>query len=81
MLAEIRRTLRPRSKWVQSQVVGPTLGQDSIDKSIVAGLAGLSIVGLFMILFYRLPGVVSVFALFIYTALVFALFQLIPGDA
>jgi preprotein translocase subunit SecD len=63
---------------VQSQVVGPTLGQDSIDKSIVAGLAGLSIVGLFMILFYRLPGVLSVFALFIYTALVFALFQLIP---
>ncbi|HVB65991.1 MAG TPA: protein translocase subunit SecD, partial [Nitrolancea sp.] len=52
---------------VQSQVVGPTLGQDSINKSIVAGLAGLSIVGLFMILFYRLPGVLSVFALLIYT--------------
>ncbi|HVB63659.1 MAG TPA: protein translocase subunit SecD, partial [Nitrolancea sp.] len=63
---------------VQSQVVGPTLGQDSINKSIVAGLAGLSIVGLFMILFYRLPGVLSVFALLIYTALVFALFELIP---
>ncbi|MGA7670401.1 MAG: protein translocase subunit SecD [Nitrolancea sp.] len=63
---------------IQSQVVGPTLGQDSIHKSVVAGLSGLTIVALFMILFYRLPGFLSVVALVIYTLLVFALFQLIP---
>lgn len=63
---------------VQSQVVGPTLGQDSIHKSLVAGIAGLSIVALFMILFYRAPGFLSVVALVIYTLVVFALFQLIP---
>ncbi len=63
---------------VQSQVVGPTLGQDSIHKSIIAGLAGLTIVALFMILFYRLPGFLSVVALMIYTSVVFALFELIP---
>jgi preprotein translocase subunit SecD len=62
---------------VQSRTVGPTLGQDSIDKSIVAGIAGLSIVALFMILFYRLPGVLSVVALLIYTTVVFAVFKVV----
>ncbi len=63
---------------VQSRTVGPTLGQDSIDKSLVAGLVGLSIVALFMILYYRLPGVVSVAALLIYAVLVLAIFKIIP---
>ncbi|MCX7623152.1 MAG: protein translocase subunit SecD [Thermomicrobium sp.] len=63
---------------VQSRTVGPTLGQDSIQKSIVAGLVGLGLVALFMILYYRLPGAISVVALLLYTAYVFALFKLIP---
>jgi len=62
----------------QSRTVGPTLGQDSIDKSITAGLVGLGLVAVMMILYYRIPGVLSVFALIIYTAIVFALFKLIP---
>ena len=63
---------------VQSRTVGPTLGQDSIDKSIVAGLVGLALVALFMILYYRLPGVLSVVALLVYSSITFALFKLIP---
>lgn len=63
---------------VQSRTVGPTLGQDSIRKSIVAGIVGLGLVALFMILYYRLPGFISVIALLLYTAYVFALFKLIP---
>lgn len=63
---------------VQSRTVGPTLGQDSIDKSIVAGIIGLSLVAVMMILYYRVPGVLSVVALLIYTAIVIALFKLIP---
>ncbi|MGI9253432.1 MAG: protein translocase subunit SecD, partial [Thermomicrobiales bacterium] len=63
---------------VQSQTVGPTLGQDSIDRSILAGIIGLGTVGLFMILYYRLPGLISVIALLIYTAITFAVFKLIP---
>jgi preprotein translocase subunit SecD len=58
--------------------VGPTLGQDSIQKSILAGVIGLSIVGLFMILYYHVPGLISVIALLIYTAIVFAIFKLLP---
>lgn len=63
---------------VQSRTVGPTLGSDSIDKSLIAGIVGLGVVALFMILYYRFPGVLAVVALLIYTALVFALFKLIP---
>jgi preprotein translocase subunit SecD len=63
---------------IQSRTVGPTLGQDSIKKSIIAGAIGLSIVGLFMILFYHVPGLISVIALLIYTAIVFAIFKLLP---
>lgn len=63
---------------IQSRTVGPTLGRDSLDKSIFAGVVGLAIVALFMILYYRLPGVVSVVALLIYTAITFAIFKLVP---
>ncbi len=63
---------------VQSRTVGPTLGQDSIDRSIIAGIVGLGAVAIFMILFYRLPGVLSVVSLLIYTAIIFALYKLIP---
>lgn len=63
---------------VQSRTIGPSLGQDSIDKSIIAGIVGLGLVALMMILYYRLPGLLSIVALLIYTAIVFALFKLIP---
>ena len=63
---------------VQSQTVGPQLGKDSIHRSLVAGGIGLAIVCLFMILYYRLPGVLSVIALLIYSSVTFALFKLIP---
>ena len=64
-------------KVVQSRTVGPTLGRDSIDHSLIAGIIGLAIVGLFMIIYYRLPGLMSVFALLIYTAITFSLFKLL----
>jgi preprotein translocase subunit SecD len=63
---------------VSSRTVGPQLGQDSIDRSLIAGIIGLSTVALFMILYYRVPGFLSVVALLVYTSLTFALFKLIP---
>ena len=63
---------------VQSSRVEPTLGQDSVRRSLVAGAIGLLLVALFMILYYRLPGVLAVMALFFYTALTYAIFRLIP---
>lgn len=63
---------------VSSRTVGPSLGADSLDRSLVAGIVGLSVVALFMILYYRLPGLLSVVALIMYTVITFALFKLIP---
>lgn len=65
-------------KVVTSQTVGPTLGQDSLRKSLIAGIIGLAVVMLFMGLYYRLPGVVADIALLVYALLSFALFKLIP---
>ncbi len=63
---------------VQSSRVEPTLGLDSVHRSLVAGAIGLLLVALFMIAYYRLPGVIAVLALFFYTALTYAIFRLIP---
>jgi len=65
-------------KVVQSREVGPSLGQDSVQRSTVAGIVGVAVVGLFMLLYYRLPGAIAVIALAIYAVLTFALFILIP---
>lgn len=62
----------------ESRAVGPTLGQDSVRKSQIAGIVGLAVVAIFMIAYYRLPGVLAVLALLMYAALTFALFKLIP---
>lgn len=63
---------------VSSRTVGPSLGADSLDRSLVAGVVGLAVVALFMILYYRLPGVLSVIALMIYTSITLAAYKLIP---
>lgn len=65
-------------KVVSSQTVGPTLGQISLQKSLMAGLIGLSVVGIFMGLYYRLPGVLADLALIVYALITLALFKLIP---
>lgn len=65
-------------KVITSETVGPTLGQDSLRKSVTAGLIGMSVVVLFMALYYRLPGIVADLALLCYALITYALFRLIP---
>ena len=65
-------------KVSQTRTVGPTLGQDSLQKSILAGTIGLSIVILFMGLYYRLPGLIAILAILTYALITFALFRYIP---
>ena len=62
----------------QNLTVGPTLGQDSLSKSVTAGIVGSALVLLFMVAYYRVPGIVAGIALLLYAALVFAIFKLIP---
>jgi preprotein translocase subunit SecD len=58
--------------------VGPTLGADSLNKSLLAGIIGLALIILFMIIYYRVPGLVACLALVVYTVLNLAVFRLIP---
>jgi len=51
---------------IETRTVGPTLGQISIDKSITAGLLGLLLVAVYMVFYYRFPGVLAAFILTIY---------------
>ena len=63
---------------IQSSRVEPTLGQDSVHRSLIAGVIGLLLVAFFMVAYYRLPGVIAVLALLYYTALTYSLFRLVP---
>ncbi|MBP7133685.1 protein translocase subunit SecD [Patescibacteria group bacterium] len=63
---------------IAQQTVGPTLGADSLQSSLYAGLAGFAFVALFMILVYRLPGLISVLALVLYAMISAVIFKLVP---
>ncbi len=63
---------------VSQQTVGPMLGKDSLDKSLQAGIWGIILIALFMLFYYRLPGLLSIFALLIYSATVIAIFEIWP---
>lgn len=58
--------------------IAATLGTQSVQQSLLAGILGIILVTLFMLLYYRGFGAVAVAALFIYTILVFAIFKIIP---
>ena len=62
----------------ERQSVGPTLGQDSVARSLRAGAIGLIIVLLMMLIYYRLLGVLASLALLTYALITIALFKLIP---
>ncbi len=74
-------------KIAEIRTVGATLGKDSIQSSIYAGLGGLTLVLIFMVVYYRLPGVIADIALLIYSLLTWATFALfgvtltLPGIA
>ncbi len=61
---------------ISQQSVDASLGEEALQKSLLAGLVGLGAVAVFMMLYYRLLGVVAVFALLLYTAMLLTLFKL-----
>ncbi|BCM94054.1 protein translocase subunit SecD [Abditibacteriota bacterium] len=64
---------------VENRTVSATLGNDSLVKSLQAGLIGLAVVAVFMIAFYRIPGILANCALAVYMVLNLAAFVLIGG--
>ena len=63
---------------ISQETVGPTLGSVSLQKSLVAGIYGLLAVAIFMVVFYRFPGLLASLALMVYVAITLAIFKLIP---
>ncbi|NEP58349.1 MAG: protein translocase subunit SecD [Symploca sp. SIO2G7] len=62
---------------VENRTVGATLGQDSVRRSVYAAVAGLTLVLVFMVVYYRIPGVIADLALIIYALLTLAVFALV----
>jgi protein-export membrane protein SecD len=63
---------------VSTQTIGPTLGEQATHAGVVAGIIGFIALSIFLILWYRLPGVVAVVSLIIYSILMLTIFKLIP---
>ncbi|MEK7531445.1 MAG: protein translocase subunit SecD [Patescibacteria group bacterium] len=63
---------------VTSEVIGATLGREVVHNAIRAGLWGFVAVAFFLLFWYRLPGVVAIIALSLYSVLMLAMFKLIP---
>ena len=62
-------------KIVESRIIGPTLGEDSLQRSLQAGLIGIIIVILFMGIYYRLPGIMADISIIFYAIIAFAVFK------
>ena len=63
---------------LSSQTIGASLGEGTVEKGVFAGIIGLALVALFLLLWYRLPGLLAVASLSIYIALMLAIFKTLP---
>ncbi|NIM37663.1 MAG: protein translocase subunit SecD, partial [Hydrotalea flava] len=63
---------------IEQRNIGATLGDESVKKSLLAGLIGLILIAIFMIAYYKFPGFLAVVALLIYSLIVLAIFKLVP---
>ena len=63
---------------ISQTTIGPVLGSMSLQKSLTAGIFGFLAVMLFMIIYYRVPGVLAAFSLIIYAGILLSLFKLVP---
>ncbi|MBN1310595.1 MAG: protein translocase subunit SecD [Anaerolineae bacterium] len=79
LATQLRYGALPVPLRVQStNTVGPTLGQISVEQSIRAGVIGIGVVLLFMLIYYRVPGISAALALLIFAVLNFAVYKLLP---
>ncbi len=79
-LANLLKTgaLPIKLELISSSSVSATLGRQALNQGVVAGLAGLALVSLFLLLFYRVLGLIAIGALGVYAIFMFALVKLIP---
>jgi protein-export SecD/SecF family membrane protein len=58
--------------------IGPTLGAAAVDAGVIAGIIGFALIALFMVLWYRMPGLIAAVALFEYLVLMLAIIKVVP---
>jgi protein-export membrane protein SecD len=63
---------------LSTQTIGATLGASAVNAGVKAAIIGFILIAIFLILWYRLPGLIAVIALFFYTAILLAIFKLLP---
>ena len=63
-------------KLISQETVGATLGKSSVQKSVEAGIIGIVMIILFMLIYYRFPGLLAALALLVYSAVSFAIFKI-----
>ena len=63
---------------VSTQTIGPSLGEAAVDASVKSGIIAFIVIAIFLLFWYRLPGMVAVLALAVYVVLNLVLFKLIP---
>src|SRR5207248_1032789 len=63
---------------ISTQTIGASLGQSALAGGVTAGVIAFIVIAIFLILWYRLPGLVAVVSLGAYTCIVLALFKIIP---
>lgn len=66
------------TKLIGQQNIGATLGKNSLKQSIVAGLIGILLVSIFMISYYKFPGLIAMIALTVYSIFALAIYKIIP---
>lgn len=71
-------TLPVSLEIAESRVVGPSLGQESLEKSLLAGIIGFAIVCLFMAIYYRTPGLVAIVSIIFFAMMNYTIYLLIP---
>lgn len=64
---------------IENRTISASLGEDALNQSLIAGLVGIFLLFIFMIVYYRLPGVMAVIALCVYSFIVLFLLALIPS--
>lgn len=63
---------------ISTQSVGPSLGAEAVSAGVFAAIIGFAVLSLLLIFWYRLPGLIAVIALLIYSALMLSLFKIVP---
>ena len=64
---------------IENRTISASLGEDALSQSLIAGLVGIILLFIFMIVYYRLPGVMAVIALCVYSFIILFLLALIPS--